>query len=227
MAEAGLFISLEKPYIGATPDGIMTCDCCEQRALEIKCPYCFKDGLHEDDADNFCMEQNEKGEWVLRHSHSYYYQVQVQLNVCEIGSGDFVVWTENGILTEKIYRDQIFYDKQLQQVQYFHVYGILPELIDKWYTRKPVVSFSDLQESAVDTNEDDDDDDPTKLWCYCSQPNFGEMILCDNKHCTIKWFHFDCLRIRCSIKGKWYCPSCRKLPQFNRQLTKKIPAKKQ
>ena len=44
-------------------------------------------------------------------------------------------------------------------------------MIGKWYTCKPVAddmgvvnaSFSDLQESAID--EDDDD----KLWCYCSQ----------------------------------------------------------
>ena len=84
-------------------------------------------------------------------------------------------------------------------MQYFNVYGVLSELIGKWYTHKPVAddmgvvnaSLSDLQQSVIDIDEDDDD--PTKLWCYCSQPNFGEMVLCDNKHCTIKWFHFDCL----------------------------------
>ena len=36
------------------------CDCCEQPALEIKCPYCFKDGLPEGDAENFCMEKKEE-----------------------------------------------------------------------------------------------------------------------------------------------------------------------
>ena len=47
-----------------------------------------------------------------------------------------------------------------------------------------------------------------------------EMILSDNKGCTIKWFHFTCLRIQQPPKGKWYCPSCRNLPKFNKTKNK-------
>ncbi len=46
------------------------------------------------------------------------------------------------------------------------------------------------------------------------------MVQCDNDKCTIQWFHFDCLRIRCPPKGKWYCPSCRKLPKFSMKMKK-------
>ena len=40
------------------------------------------------------------------------------------------------------------------------------------------------------------DRDLAKLWCYCNEPSFGEMIMCNNEKCLIRWFHFDCLRIR-------------------------------
>ena len=226
--DAGLFISLEKPYIGATPDGIVMCDCCQKRTLEVKCPHCFKDNLPDEDVKGFCMKKDERGSWTLRRDHTYYYQVQVQLNVCEVESGDFVVWTKGGIVVETIFKDKRFYDAALPLVEHFFVYGVLPEIIGKWYTRKAVADESGVVQLPVieaSTQETDDAEDPTKLWCYCSQPTYGNMVLCDNYECTIQWFHFDCLRIHCPPKGKWYCPSCSKLPQFRRKhhaLTKKI-----
>ena len=36
----GLFISLEFPFIGASPDAIMSCACCGSRVVEVKCPFC-------------------------------------------------------------------------------------------------------------------------------------------------------------------------------------------
>ena len=51
-------------------------------------------------------------------------------------------------------------------------------------------------------------------WCYCYKTESGCMISCDNIHCPIEWFHFTCVGISNAPKGKWFCPSCRKLPQF-------------
>lgn len=34
----------------------------------------------------------------------------------------------------------------------------------------------------------------------CQEPSFGNMILCDDEECPIKWFHFDCLQMRCPLK---------------------------
>lgn len=59
LKNAGLFISIERPYIGASPDGIVMCDCCGKGAVEVKCPFCFKDGLPEEDSPKFCMKKNE------------------------------------------------------------------------------------------------------------------------------------------------------------------------
>ena len=56
------------------------------------------------------------------------------------------------------------------------------------------------------------------LYCYCRQPESDEptWIACDNPSCSIKWYHTRCLKIKSTPKGKWYCPTCRVLPEFQR-----------
>ena len=50
-------------------------------------------------------------------------------------------------------------------------------------------------------------DEPT--YCICNRVSFGEMIGCDNPDCPIEWFHFECVGLTASPKGKkWYCPIC-------------------
>lgn len=36
---SGFAINSQHPFLGATPDGIISCDCCGKGALEIKCPF--------------------------------------------------------------------------------------------------------------------------------------------------------------------------------------------
>ena len=31
------------PFIGASPDGVLSCTCCGRGTLEIKCPYCHRE----------------------------------------------------------------------------------------------------------------------------------------------------------------------------------------
>ena len=127
------------------------------------------------------------GNWKLSREHSYYYQVQVQLNVCDVQYGDFVVWTENGIASERIEIDREFYEKESEKVKHIFTYGVLPEIVGKWYTRKHVADVNGivrpptpLQDSSTDTEED-----PEKPWCNCGQPTYGQMIMCEHKKCTI------------------------------------------
>eukprot|EP00241_Pyramimonas_parkeae_P022808 CAMPEP_0114320230 /NCGR_PEP_ID=MMETSP0059-20121206/25809_1 /TAXON_ID=36894 /ORGANISM="Pyramimonas parkeae, Strain CCMP726" /LENGTH=221 /DNA_ID=CAMNT_0001447581 /DNA_START=94 /DNA_END=759 /DNA_ORIENTATION=+ len=53
-----------------------------------------------------------------------------------------------------------------------------------------------------------DPNEPT--YCTCNRVSFGEMIACDNEHCKIEWFHFECVGLsrHQQQKGKWYCPEC-------------------
>ena len=211
---AGLFVDSEHPYIGASPDGMVNCACCGKGVLEVKCPFCFKENIPDEEEQNFCMTKIGD-QWSLKRNHSYFYQVQTQLNVCKVQYCDFVVWTEQNTVIERIVVDKPFFEDILEDVKHFFIYGMLPELLGKWYTRKPVADSNgivqdpklQLDDTIVDT------EDYERCWCYCNQPSYGTMIECENTDCTIQWFHCDCLRIRCPPKGKWYCPSCRKQPR--------------
>ena len=58
----------------------------EKHLVEIKCPYAARDMTVEEAVSNvksFCLSK-EGDELTLRHTHKYYYQVQVQLHVCKI-----------------------------------------------------------------------------------------------------------------------------------------------
>ena len=196
VSEVGLILDGDRPFIGATPDGLITCTCCGKGTLEIKCPYCFKSNLPEEDQENFCMSLDD-GRWSLKRSHAYYYQVQSQLAASKLSYCDFVVWTENGFASERITFDSKFFEDVMKEVHHFFVYGMLPEIIGKWYTRKPVVDCSGVVNASFTApSTEEDTEDYSKVWCYCSQPSFGTMIECDNAQCSIQWFHCDCLRIR-------------------------------
>ena len=225
VSSAGLFVDSERPYIGASPNGVVSCSCCGQGALEIKCPLCIKDGLSDefDERSTFCMEKHE-GQWMLKRNHAYYYQVQTQLNVCRLPYCDFVVWTESTIIQERITVDTEFYEGLMDDIKHFFMYGVLPEIVGKWYTRKPIADSSgivpdasSITEATLMSSSTSSTEDTEEVWCYCRQPNYGSMIGCSNDDCTIQWFHFECMRIRRAPKGDWYCPSCRKLPRFSRK----------
>ncbi|VDD95764.1 unnamed protein product [Enterobius vermicularis] len=51
--------------------------------------------------------------------------------------------------------------------------------------------------------------DPNEpVYCVCRQVSFGNMVMCDNKDCPIEWFHFGCVGLKETPKGKWYCSRC-------------------
>lgn len=77
---------------------MVSCDCCGQNVIEIKCPFCVKDSTFDDiDDKTFYLKRGNDDQLKLDVKHQYYYQVQTQLGVCKIESAYFVVWTERKI----------------------------------------------------------------------------------------------------------------------------------
>ena len=95
------------------------------------------------DQENFCMSQKD-GQWTLKRDHTYYYQVQTQVNVCKLSYGDFVVWMERGITVERIIVDSAFYETIMGEVHHFFVYDMLLKIVRKWYKRKPVADCNGI-----------------------------------------------------------------------------------
>ena len=48
----------------------------------------------------------------------------------------------------------------------------------------------------------------TELYCFCQQPEHGNVIQCDNIGCQYQWFHFLCIGMDEAPEGSWYCPEC-------------------
>ncbi|KAJ0014393.1 hypothetical protein Pint_20173 [Pistacia integerrima] len=86
--------------------------------------------------------------------------------------------------------------------------------------------------APMDVDQPIDPNEPT--YCVCHQVllpflllqlqtqlffctvSFGDMIACDNENCQGgEWFHYSCVGLtpETRFKGKWYCPTCRLLPQ--------------
>ena len=167
-----------------------------------------------------------------------YMQVQCQLFCTQRSYCDFVVWTEKDVHIERIYPDESFWLESVSRVRHFFVTSILPELIGKFYSRtSELVSVTQtpspsgpscsvpLSEpgpsSSVPSVETDGDS--AKTYCYCQGPEYGDMVGCDNPSCLHEWFHLSCLKLVCQPKSKyWYCPDCRKLPEFKRKKSKKL-----
>ena len=80
----------------------------------------------------------------------------------------------------------------------FFQYGILPELVVKWYSREmsPALKGYLTLEKASQSDIDD-------KWCYCGKSEYGEIIRSNN--CKINKFHIEHLKTPKVPKGTWYC----------------------
>ena len=77
---SGLYISAAYPFLGTTPDGILSCQCCGFGVLEIKCPLSSRDfdiSQYLDKPDRYLIKVD--GSILLRPKHQYFYQVQHQM----------------------------------------------------------------------------------------------------------------------------------------------------
>ena len=104
VSESGLVIHPCYSHLGASPDGVIMCACCGSGVLEIKCPFsCKSNSLLEVSREdkNFCLELQD-GSLKRKDRHTYYYQIQLQMKVCEVGYCDFVVWCPTDIHIERI-----------------------------------------------------------------------------------------------------------------------------
>ncbi|KAH7958673.1 hypothetical protein HPB49_004137 [Dermacentor silvarum] len=203
---SGLQISQEQPFLAATPDGLISCTCCGDGVLEIKCPYNGRDKT----VGELAMTQSacivlQGGKLRLRTDHAYYYQVQLQMFVCKKTYCDVVVWTTKDFVTLRVYKVSSLCKSMVQRCQLYFECVVLPELCFSHWTNR----------GSCDTSEEEaqDSEPPTDvLYCVCRKPESGKMIRCDSGSCKFKWFHFDCVNLQRAPRAKkWYCAECKEL----------------
>jgi hypothetical protein len=92
---SGFAINSQHPFLGATPDGIISCDGCGKGALEIKCPFKHRQNCATD--NDFCLDSSLH----LKHKHRYYTQIQLQMFLTKSQYCDFVVYTKQSMVIVK------------------------------------------------------------------------------------------------------------------------------
>ena len=122
----GMFVS-DTAILGASPDGLISCDCHGNGVLEIKCAtkYWNEDPKASNVVANLpylCMEGK-----ALKKSHKYHSQVQFQMGITGMKWCDFVVFTM------KCMEDEV--DPLIIRVQFDNkVFGTLANAAEKfWY----------------------------------------------------------------------------------------------
>uniref|UniRef100_A0A3Q3ANK9 YqaJ viral recombinase domain-containing protein n=1 Tax=Kryptolebias marmoratus TaxID=37003 RepID=A0A3Q3ANK9_KRYMA len=133
----GFIINTDFPELGASPDGLTTCDCCGNGCLEIKCPYKYRTSCIQQAVDandkNFFL-QLSGNELHLKKHHPYYTQVQTEIFVTKSNHCDLVVCTEKDMAIVRVFPDQEFWEPHLQKAQSFFKNICLPELVGRYFS---------------------------------------------------------------------------------------------
>lgn len=198
----GFFIHEKIPYIGASPDGLVSCSCCGLGLMEIKCPFCQHGNSILEAAEDrqFCLETVD-GRTFLKKEHVYFYQVQCQLAVTGRAFCDFCVWTGKELFIQRIRLDPDFVNGALERIANFFRKCVLPELLAKYFTR--MCQTVNAPQPTADAAQGQ--------VCLCKKiDNEKTVIQCASKDCPITSFHLECMGLKNKRKG-WLCTSCRVL----------------
>jgi hypothetical protein len=127
--ESGLVIVARNMFIGASPDGMVSCDCCGQGILEIKCPLSIAH-LNPKDAPLAYLQEVAGGSRHLKENHSYYSQIQTQMAATGKMWCDFFIFTRHGYYLERIDFNANHWKKLLGAAEFFFQNDMAPFLMN-------------------------------------------------------------------------------------------------
>ena len=127
-----MIVCTDHPWLAATPDGWVS----DPEALpsdglvEFKNPHSYKelavrDAIASKKCD--CLEI-KSGQVQLKHTHSYYYQVQMAIHCTNTQWYDFLLRTTVDFHCEWVEYDDVFCSGVIPTLRRFYIVAILPEL---------------------------------------------------------------------------------------------------
>ena len=148
--KCGLVVCTAHPWLAATPDGWVTDPEASPSSglVEFKNPYSYRDlSVSDAIAANKCDSLAiNNGRIQLKHTHSYYYQVQMAMFCTKREWCDFILRTTIDYHCERVQFDESFCTRLLPSLRQFYVTAILPELTLKAKPiREPKEWIADLQ----------------------------------------------------------------------------------
>lgn len=137
--ECGIFIDKKLPFLAASPDIIMECDCCGRSTVEIKCPFRLSkrsqlskvqslSDLNYLVFDGQCFQLNP--------DHEYFLQVLAQVHICDVSQGFFYVWSKNEQICIKLERNETMWQEACKKATTYFYNIVCPELLVNYYSNK-------------------------------------------------------------------------------------------
>ena len=80
----GLHLLKPHPYIGATPDNTLKCDCCPKASVEYKCPDKIRNESFAESWEMCDFLDVVKNRMQLKSSHKYYARATGQVVITDI-----------------------------------------------------------------------------------------------------------------------------------------------
>ena len=97
----GLTVMKGIPYLAASNDLSVECDCCGKGVVEIKCPFSASHTTPSSETVSYLV-RGEDGQDHLKKNTQYYDQMQMQMAVSGCDWGDFFVYSVHGNLTDRV-----------------------------------------------------------------------------------------------------------------------------
>ena len=130
MIKTGLVLHKDFNFIGGSPDGVLTCDCCLKPFLvEVKCPFRLK----ETGLTNWSILEYFNINQTLKTSHTYFNQINLYQGLLQIETAFFVVYAKNEIIVKTINFDKVFFDYQIKNICEYYFKHYLPKILGKKY----------------------------------------------------------------------------------------------
>ncbi|XP_070801308.1 uncharacterized protein [Pituophis catenifer annectens] len=132
--DCGIFVDKDKPWLAASPDGIVQDANTgkDLRLLEVKCPYKHRNKTVDEACrdQTFCLE-NEGSSYSLKKTHPYYTQVQCQMKASGLKKTDFVVHTNKQTAIAPVDFDPVFWKQTVPKLEKFYTDAVVPYLEEK------------------------------------------------------------------------------------------------
>ena len=129
ITDCDFVVNADHPWLGASPDGVVSVDGVAQCLLEIKCPYQLNLRKGKVLTRTFYRKAQGSNTAVLHKKHSYFYQVQVQMFVTDLQKCDFVVWSPEWLFVQRVKRDNDFLKDVTEKLSTFPFDHLLTSLV--------------------------------------------------------------------------------------------------
>ncbi|XP_052129339.1 uncharacterized protein LOC127750834 [Frankliniella occidentalis] len=164
--ESGLLASRAFPFLGCSPDGIVNEPNKPRYLLEIKCPFTLKDHdpkkfdevLTSDQLKRFPLYRNERGILQMKTDHSWFYQIQMGMDVSKLSSCEFFIWSPKGHIEVMVQYDEEFWAPRRQALIERHGGLLVPEYILQRVPRNLNPLYFNFSMELVPSNDNDPDD---------------------------------------------------------------------